>query len=55
MSGQAYTGEILGGFLAASRWEDIPPALRQEAVRGLLNHLGCAIGVALDPAVTSSL
>ncbi len=55
MSSQAYAGEALGHFLAASRWTDIPPALRHEAVRSLLNHLGCALGVARDPAVTTAL
>ncbi|MBL6455594.1 MmgE/PrpD family protein [Belnapia sp. T6] len=55
MSGQPYAGEALGRFLAASRWEDIPPALRHEAVRSLVNHLGCALGVARDPAVTTAL
>ena len=55
MSGQPYAGEALGRFLAASRWTDIPPALRHEAVRSLVNHLGCAIGVARDPAVTTAL
>ncbi len=55
MSGQPYAGEALGRFLAESRWADISPALRHEAVRSLVNHLGCALGVAHDPAVTTAL
>lgn len=50
-----YAGEALGGFVAAARWEDIPAALRHEAKRTLLNHLGCAVGVARDPAVRTAL
>ncbi|SDB74495.1 MmgE/PrpD family protein [Belnapia rosea] len=57
MSGPArpHAGEVLGRFVAESRWEEIAPALRHEAVRSLLNHLGCALGVAQDPAVTTAL
>lgn len=50
-----YAGEALGGFVAAARWEDIPAALRHEAKRTLLNHIGCAVGVARDPAVRTAL
>jgi 2-methylcitrate dehydratase PrpD len=39
-------GERLGQFIAASRWEDKPSALRQQARRSLLNFIGCALGVA---------
>lgn len=45
----------LGEFVAGSAWEDIPPELRHEAKRSILNHLGCALGVARDPAVTTAL
>lgn len=47
--------ETLGYFVASSRWSDIPPALRHEGVRSLLNHIGCALGVARDPAVLAAL
>jgi 2-methylcitrate dehydratase PrpD len=47
--------EQLGAFVASSRWNGITPALRQEATRTLLNHLGCALGVAGDPAVRIAL
>lgn len=52
---QSHAGEILGRFVAESRWEDIAPALRQEAKRSLLNNLGCGLGVARDPAVQTAL
>lgn len=52
---RAFAGEDLGRFVAASNWSDIPPALRHEAKRSILNHLGCALGVARDPAVTTAL
>jgi 2-methylcitrate dehydratase PrpD len=45
----------LAEFVAASRWPDIPAALQHDAKRALLNHLGCAIGVAHDPAVRTAL
>ena len=50
-----YVGQVLGEFVAASRWQDISPALRQEGLRSILNHIGCALGVARDPAVTTAL
>lgn len=50
-----FAGEILGEFVAGSRWSDIAPALRHDAKRSILNHLGCAMGVARDPAVTTAL
>jgi 2-methylcitrate dehydratase PrpD len=47
--------EALGRFVAGSDWRDIPPELRHEAKRSLLNHIGCALGVARDPAVRTAL
>jgi 2-methylcitrate dehydratase PrpD len=44
----------LGAFVAGSRWDAIPPALRHEAKRSLLNFLGCALGVSSDPAVAAA-
>ena len=52
--GARFAGEVLGRFVAGSDWRDIPPALRHEAVRAILNHLGCALGVARDPAVRTA-
>lgn len=51
----SHAAGILGRFVAESRWEDISPALRQEAKRSILNNLGCGLGVAKDPAVTQAL
>lgn len=53
--GTGFASEVLGRFVAESRWEDIAPALRQEAKRSILNNLGCGLGVAKDPAVTTAL
>lgn len=50
-----FAGQILGEFIAASRWADIKPSLQHDAKRAILNHLGCALGVAQDPAVTTAL
>ena len=47
--------ETLAGFVAASRWDGIPPALRHEAKRSLLNFFGCALGVARDEAVDAAV
>ena len=43
--------DALAQFVAASRWEDIPPEVRREGVRGLLNFVGCALGGAHDEAM----
>ncbi|TCH97837.1 MmgE/PrpD family protein [Roseococcus sp. SYP-B2431] len=50
-----FASEVLGRFVAESRWDDIAPVLRQEAKRSILNNLGCGLGVAKDPAVTTAL
>lgn len=41
----------LARFLAQSRWEDIPAAIRHEGKRGLLNALGCILAGRDDPAI----
>jgi 2-methylcitrate dehydratase PrpD len=41
----------LGHFVATSKWDALPPALRQEAKRSLLNFVGCALGVANTPSI----
>src|SRR5579883_1236810 len=41
----------LAEFVAASRWDDVPAPVRHEAVRLLLNSVGCALGGAGDPAM----
>ncbi|WP_052402527.1 MmgE/PrpD family protein [Muricoccus aerilatus] len=50
-----FAGEALGAFIAGSHWDEIPRALRHEAKRSLLNALGCALGVAWDPAVETAV
>lgn len=52
MSNQAEPGSVgqtLGQFVAESRWDAMPPSLRHEAKRSLLNFAGCALGVAHLP------
>ena len=41
----------LADFIAGSRWQDIPPEVRREGVRGLLNYIGCALGGCGDEAI----
>jgi 2-methylcitrate dehydratase PrpD len=45
----------LSEFLVASRYEDIPPEVRHEASRAMLNALGCAIGSARHETVEAAL
>ena len=51
MTGEPRVTEALAGFLVASRWEDIPAAVRHEGVRSLLNFVGGALGGSQDEAV----
>ncbi len=41
----------LARFLAASRWEDIPPSVRREGKRAILNIAGCVLAGRSEPAV----
>jgi 2-methylcitrate dehydratase PrpD len=41
----------LARFLAQSRWEDVPAAVRQEARRAILNIAGCMLAGQREPAV----
>ena len=45
----------LAAFVAGSQWRDIPPAVRREGVRGLLNYVGCALGGCSDEAIGLAL
>ncbi|MDP7055254.1 MAG: MmgE/PrpD family protein [Alphaproteobacteria bacterium] len=45
----------LARYLVASRFADIPRAVRHEARRTLHNWLGCAVGGCRDPAVGAAL
>ena len=47
--------EQLGQFVAASRWDALPAALRHEGKRSLLNFLGCALGVARTPPIDMAM
>lgn len=47
--------QALGRFVAGSDWRAIPAVLRHEAKRSILNHIGCALGTARDPAVQAAL
>ncbi len=47
--------QIFGEFVAGHSWGEVTPALRHEARRSILNAVGCAIGVAQDPAVQAAL
>ncbi len=49
--GQPHVTDRLAQFVAGSEWEDIPPEVRREGVRGLLNFIGCALGGAQDEAM----
>ena len=41
----------LAQFLAQSRWQDVPAAIRHEGKRGILNALGCILAGRDDPAI----
>jgi 2-methylcitrate dehydratase PrpD len=45
----------LAEFVAASHWRDIPPAVRREGIRGLLNYVGCALGGCGDEAIALAI
>src|SRR5260370_42328175 len=52
MIGALRVAEALAAFLVASRWEDIPAAVRHEGMRSLLNFVGGALGGCRDEAVS---
>src|SRR5579862_8086273 len=52
MTGEPHVTEALAEFLALSRWEDIPSAVRHEGMRSLLNFVGGALGGCGDEAVS---
>ena len=43
--------ESLAALLAQSRWQDIPPEIRREGTRAILNIAGCVVAGRSDPAV----
>ena len=48
--GQSHVTKTLAQFVTGSQWDAIPPEVRYEGVRGLLNFVGCALGGAQDEA-----
>jgi len=52
MTGEPRVTEALAEFLVASRWADIPAAVRHEGARSLLNFVGGALGGCHDEAVS---
>ena len=46
-----FAGERLAQLVAASYWDELPPALRHEGKRSVLNFIGCALGVAHAPPI----
>src|SRR4051794_15318410 len=59
MQGDQMTGDHvtdrLAQFVAGFPWQDIPPEVRREGMRGLLNFIGCALGGARDEAMDISV
>ncbi len=52
---QRQVGACLGQFIAGSSWDAVPPTVRHEAKRSLLNFAGCALGVAASPPIEMAL
>jgi 2-methylcitrate dehydratase PrpD len=52
--GRSVTRE-LAAFVAGSQWRDIPPEVRREGARGLLNYVGCALGGCGDEAMALAI
>jgi 2-methylcitrate dehydratase PrpD len=49
---QSHVTSTLAQFVAGLQWEAVPPEVRREGVRGLLNFVGCALGGAQDEAMS---
>ena len=45
----------LAEFVARSTWRNVPPAVRREGIRGLLNYVGCALGGCNDEAIALAI
>src|ERR1700738_4920594 len=52
---QSHVTKSLAQFVAGSQWDAIPPEVRCEGVRGLLNFVGCGLGGARDEAMDIAL
>lgn len=55
LAGPQSVAQRLGAFVAESRWDDVPVAVREAARRSLLNFIGCALGVARTPPIDMAL
>jgi 2-methylcitrate dehydratase PrpD len=51
----APTTRQLADSVANSHWRDIPPAVRSEGIRGLINYVGCALGGCGDEAMSLAI
>src|SRR3984885_7892958 len=47
--------EVLASWIVANRIESVPPDMRHEARRAIVNYLGCAIGGSHDEAMDLAL
>ena len=45
----------LASYVVEARLDDVPPDVRHEASRALVNYVGCALGGSPDPAVDAAL
>lgn len=53
MAAETMTGlsEAIADFVVESRWDDVPPIVREHAVRCVFNGFGTAAGGSADPAI----
>lgn len=49
------TTRVLANWLVAQRLEDVPADVRHEALRSIVNIVGCAVGGSMHPAVDIAL
>jgi 2-methylcitrate dehydratase PrpD len=47
----AEVSDALSRFIAGSRWEDVPPPIRREARRAVLNFSGCLLAGRGEPEI----
>lgn len=55
MTGNSSTTQTLARYVVNANYGDIPPGVRHEAKRALLNWLGCAIGAARHETIERAL
>jgi 2-methylcitrate dehydratase PrpD len=54
MSASPEVSKALAEFVVRTRWEDIPPAVRHEAKRSLVNFFACALAGCRDPTLLAA-